>query len=310
LTFKDGDTVLSSADSETIRIRSALSFRDAVIKDFDKLMEGVQAGDTKTTQVTIAKDAPNPEYSGKTVEAVFEIIAVRKMVLPTLSKDFMERLGGFEDEGDFRDAVLDTLQRQLEHRQQQQIRQQITELLTVSASWELPKGLLQRQSEREYRRTVMELQRSGFGNEEIIAQANFIRQNSAAETARALKEHFILEKIAETEKIEETEADYETEIALISAQSNVSPRRVRAKLEKDGDLDILRNQIVERKVIELIAQSATFKEVPFEMDAADEEGVDFAVSGETINEASEEDLKAVHQEINEKQKFDANYKVK
>ena len=51
----------------------------------------------------------------------------------------------------------------------------------------------------------MELQRSGFSDEEIHAHENALRQNSTASTARALKEHFILERIAEEEKIEPTE---------------------------------------------------------------------------------------------------------
>jgi trigger factor len=159
------------------------------------------------------------------------------------------------------------------------------------------------------------LQRSGYGQEEIIAQLNNIRQNSAAATAQALKEHFILEKIAEVEGVIETSEDYDTEVALIAAQSNMSPRRVRAQIEKAGDMDILRNQIIERKVINMITQHATFKEVPFEwgkQDAADVEAVDWAIAGDPtpIEEASKDDLKAVHQEIDEKKRVDPNVKIK
>lgn len=312
LSFKDGDTVLSSADNETIRIRSVLSFRDGSINEFDTLMTGAKPGDVINTQVTLTSGAANEAYQNKTVDAVFEIVAVKKLVIPPLSKDFLERLGGFDNIGDFRDAVLDTLKRQLEYEQRRRTRTQITELLTVAANWELPPGLLKRQSEREFRRTVLELQRSGYNNEYIQAHQNFIRQNSASETARALKEHFILEKIAEVEKIEETEEDYSTEVALIAAQSGVSPRRIRAKLEKEGDMDILRNQIIERKVVDLIYQHATFTEVPFEFENLDEEGMDWAAAGDpnAIQEASEDDLKAVHQEFDEKKKINPNAKIK
>ncbi len=90
-----------------------------------------------------------------------------------------------------------------------------------------------------------------------------MRQNSRVATARALKEHFILERIAEEEEIEADEDDYDTEIALIAAQSGETPRRVRARLEKGGSMDVLRNQIIERKVIDLILANAGFKEVPY-----------------------------------------------
>jgi len=312
LTFKSGDQILSSAEHETIRVRPILSFHDGSIKDFDKLLTGAKPGDVITAQTQLTQDAANPEFRGQTVDAVFEITAVKKLVIPSLSESLLERVGGFETEADFRDAVLDSLQRQLEHEQRQSARRQITEILTVAANSDLPLGLLKRQSEREFRRTVLELQRNGYSDEEIRSHSNYLRQNSAFETARALKEHFILEKIAEIENIEDTEEDRNAEIALIAAQNGVLPRRVRAHLEKSGEMDILRNQIIERKVVDLIWQHATFKEVPFEFENFNEEAIDWAVAGDpnAIAEATQEDLKAVHREIDEKKKIDPNIKIK
>jgi trigger factor len=234
------------------------------------------------------------------------------MIVPVISTAFLERLGGYENEADFRDMVLDTLRRQLEHEQRLRARRQITDALTVNANWNLPPGLLKRQSEREFRRRALELQRNGYSNLEIRAQENFLRQNSTVETARALKEHFILEKIAEIENIVETEDDYNMEIGLIAAQNGSSPRRIRAALEKTGEMDIIRNQIIERKVIDLICQHATFREVPFDFENLDIEAIDKAVARDpnAIAEVTEEDLKAVHKEIDSKKKFDPNTKIK
>jgi trigger factor len=114
-----------------------------------------------------------------------------------------------------------------------------------------------------------------------------LRQNSAAATARALKEHFILERIAEDEQIDADESDYESEIRLIAAQSNESARRVRARLEKSGSMDVLRNQIIERKVIERILQAATFKETPYHLRRTDEEAIDHAAGGGEESEIPE-----------------------
>ena len=82
----------------------------------------------------------------------------------------------------------------------------------MAANWDLPPGLLQRQSQRELQRAVMEMQRSGSQDDEIHAYENDLRQNSRVATARALKEHFIFERIAEEEEIEATDEDYEHEI--------------------------------------------------------------------------------------------------
>jgi trigger factor len=106
-----------------------------------------------------------------------------------------------------------------------------------------------------------------------------LRQNSTTGTATALKEHFILERIAEEEKIAEEESDYEKEILLIAAQSGESPRRVRAQLEKRGLMDVLRNQIIERKVLELVQSEAKFKDEPYKPEKNDTEAISMAAGG-------------------------------
>ena len=100
----------------------------------------------------------------------------------------------------------------MEYQQRQQAREQITAALTVAANWDLPPALLQRQGHRE-------LQRRGDG---IAAQRlqrrrdPRAREQFAAEqlatTAQALKEHFILERIAEDRGDRAHEKDYEEEI--------------------------------------------------------------------------------------------------
>jgi len=305
LTFSHQGKELSSADEETIRIRPTLTFHDGSIDNFDKLMAGVKAGDVREVEAKLSDDAMNPEYRGATVTARFEIHEVKKLKLPELTPVFLKQLGDYNNVGELKDAVKDMLERQLDYEQRQRTRQQVTDLLTVSASWELPPTLLERQSRRELQRVVMELQRSGYTEEMIRPQINFLRQNSNASTAQALKEHFILEKIAEVEGIETSEADYDTEIMLIAAQQGETPRKIRAQLEKQGQMDILRNQIIERKVLDLIFSKATFTEVPYEIEGITQEGIDHAAAGgdAEIHEATEEDLRAANREATEKREL-------
>ena len=285
--FSDGDKEISRATEEVIRIRPVLSFRDGRIEGFDRMMAGVRAGETRTGEALISDDAPNPALRGKKLAAVFEVLEVKKLELPELTPELLKDLGDFESVADLRDGVKDSLERRLTYDQHQRTRQQITEKLTASAGWDLPPEMLRRQSRRELQRAVLELQRAGFGEEEIRARENELRQNISASTAKALKEHFMLERIAEEEKIEPSEQDYEEEIYYLAMQSGESPRRVRARLEKQEMMDVLRNQIVERKVIELILSQAEFREVPYKPEGIETEAVDQAVGGEEEPEIPE-----------------------
>lgn len=280
LRFKDGESVISEFQEQVLNVRSVLSFRDGKVEGFDKLMHGVLAGERRTGQARLTADAPNESLRGKLIDAEFEVLEVKKLELPELTRAFLEELGGFESEADLRDAIHDSLQRQLSYEQHRQAREQILKALTVAANWDLPPSMLKRQSLRELERAVLELRRSGFTDADIRARENELRQNSRVNTARALKEHFVLERIAEEETIDAEPGDYDDEISLIARQSGESMRRVRAQLEKRGLMDTLRNQIIERKVIERIMEHATFNDVSYNVEATDAEAVDQSAGGE------------------------------
>jgi len=300
LTFMHNDQALSHAEEEVIRIRPVLSFRDGRIEKFDESMVGVRAGETRELEAQLTDSAPNAALRGMKVKAVFEVNDVKRLKLPELTPEFLASIGDFESEAELRDAVRDNLRRQLEYQQHQRVRQQVTAALTTAADWDLPPDLLERQSKRELSRAVLELQRSGYSEEEIRAHENELRQNSMESTARALKEHFILERIAEDEDVTDEPEDYETEIRLIAEQGGETARRVRARLEKSGGMDVLRNQIVERKVVDLILSQAEFKEVPYEPETVRAEALDRTVGGgepdSDIPEAQPEGTEATEEE--------------
>lgn len=279
LTFKNGDETISSSDEEVIRIRPVLSFRDGKIEKFDKFMAGINAGETRITQAHLSDDAPNELLRGKTIDAEFDVKEVKRLELPELTPQFLQRLGDFESEAELRSDTRLKLERQMSYEQQRQARLQILTSLTATAYWTLPPDLLRRQASRELQRSILELQRNGFSDSEIDAHENEIRQNSMAATARSLKEHFILERIAEDEKLDVSSDDYDDEIELIAAQAGENPRRVRARLEKQGLMDALRNQIIERKTIELILAEAKFRDVPYEPASLQAEALDQSAGG-------------------------------
>jgi trigger factor len=273
------DRQISQLTEETIQVKPTLSLTDAKLEGFDKLLIGKQIGDTVTTKITIAPDSENEAFRGKEVDLSLEIVAIEHRKLPELTREFLDRIGGFKDEEELKTEVRNEMSRQLKYFQQKRVRQQITSQLTVTATWDLPQSLLKRQARRELERALMELQRSGFTNEQIRAYANDLQQNAMASTSTALKEHFILERIAEEEKIESGPEDYDKEIELLADQADESPRRVRARLEKKGLMDTLRNQIVERKVIELIESHAEFRDIPYEPQKDEAAAVAYTVAG-------------------------------
>lgn len=280
--FESEGRELSRATGGEIRIRPTLRFTDAEITGFDRLMEGATAGETREAQAKISVEASKVEMRGEPVTIHFEITDVKRLRLPEMNAEFLEQLE-VDSEADLRGQIRESLERQERYRQRQATREQVLEQITASADWDLPESLVKRQVENALRRELLEMQQAGFTDEQIRARQNELLQRQISTTRQALKEHFVLDKIATTEKLEVTPADKDIEIRYMAAQRGESPRKVRARLEKTGLIENLEAQILERKAVDVVLDKAKFEDVPGQSSRPNEvEAVDLSVCGHEV----------------------------
>ena len=287
--FSNDGKPLREIDELTVQIRPVLRFQDAEIEDFDKLMEGVSAGDVRETRVNVSQESENLEMRGEPIDVRIQVNEIKRLRLPEINKELLDRIE-VESEEELRKEVHDVIERQMAYQQRQAAREQVLEKITESANWELPEQLVLRNVENALRREILEMQQAGFTNQQIRARENHIRQQAVSTTRQALKEHFVLDKIATKEGVEVGADDIETEIGLMAQQSGQSPRRLRARLHKSGMIENLEAQIRERKAVDLILAKAKFEDV--KLDAPDSnriEAVSQSVCGLPAAAVSEED---------------------
>lgn len=277
-----GDKALASIEDISIRLRSKLRFQDAELENFDKFMAGAKAGDQRETTVKVSMEASDMELRGESLKLVFSVLDVKRLEVPPLDEEYIRRVGA-DSLDDLNQQIRGMLERQAKYEQRQSVRQQVLDQIAESAKWDLPEDLLKRQSDNAMRRETLELQQAGFTSREILARENQLRQTSLSTTSKNLKQHFVLDKIAETEEITVTDEDVNAEIAVMAMQSGENPRRVRARLAKSGMLENLEAQIRERKAVDIILDQAEFtkSEMPAAVEA-DVEGVNRSVCHSTV----------------------------
>lgn len=260
----DGKTV-REIDEFYVRVKPTVRFEDAELEGFDKLIAGNSKGDKVNTTVTISDEASKIEMRGEELALTLEILEVKAVKLPELDSEFLSRIE-MDSADDLKEAIKDSLERQLKHEQRQSARGQVLEQITASADWDLPEKLVLNQVENALNREMLEMQQAGYTTQQIRSRENEMRQKAVSETRQALKEHFVLDKIAETEEIKVSPSDIEAEIFMMAMQSGENPRRVRARLQKSGMIENLEAQIRERKAIDVILDQAKFNDVPAEDD--------------------------------------------
>jgi trigger factor len=278
ITSRDGDRVLSTLNEALVKVEPQLAFKDGVAEKFADQIKDANPGDTREVDIQLSDKVSDESLRGKQVKATFQIKDIKSVRLPELTHEFLHNFGVHNEE-QFDELVRMILQRRLEYLQRQSARQQVMELLAANANLDMPRDLLIRQARKALARQVMEMRANGISEDEIRGRQRLLEQDVLRNTAQALKEHFVLQKIAEDEEIDVTDDDLEDEVERIAAQNNESARRVRARLERDDLMDALAAELVERKALDLVLDSAEYEEVPL---GAPEQGAVSTVEEQTV----------------------------
>ena len=260
--IKMGDKELNKVNEIRVRVDRQLALADGVAENFGKVMVGAKTGDTRTVDIKLSQEIQTESMRGVKVQAAFtvkEIKVVRQPELtPTVLAEFDVR-----NEAQLDELVRKRLERFMEYTQRQTARTQVLEKLAGNANWDLPKDLLVRQARKTLQRRVMEMRSSGMSDDQIRSRQRMLEQDVLRSTASALKEHFVLQKVAETEKLEIEDADIDDEIDRIAEQNGESPRKVRARMDKEDLLEALATELLERKALDFLLTTAEYEEYEF-----------------------------------------------
>ena len=270
---------IGSAKELTLRVDDTLAFRDSVASKFGEQTIGAKAGDTRVVDITMTDGVAVEALRGKTVKATLEIKDVKSLRLPELTHEFLHEFDLHTPE-QFHEFVRTLLDRKLEYTQRQSAREQVLQQIAAASSWELPNDMLMRQAKKAMSRRIMEMREAGMSEDEIRARHRLLERDVLQSTTLALKEHFVLQKIAEVEKIEIDDDEVDAEIERMAAQTGESPRKVRAQMEREDLIETLATQLIERKALDLILGSAEYTDVPLEPEKSMAASEAQAVEGE------------------------------
>jgi trigger factor len=283
LMTEDGKPLNELKDIE-VRVEKQLAVSDGLAGNFAQEMAGAKKGEQRDVVIKLANSVNNERLGGRLIIAKFTVKDIKVLRLPELTHELLREFG-VRNEDQFEELIAAAMERRLEYAQRQSFRQQILAQLADTSKWELPRDLLVRQAQRALGRRVMEMRSAGMSEDEIRGRRKVLDQDVVRSTAIALREHFVLQKIAELEKIEVDDADIDAEIERIADRSDESPRKVRARMEKEDLIEALATEVLERRALDLVLDNAVYEDV--ELKSEDEEGDVATIAGEAAPGYSE-----------------------
>ena len=266
-----------------VKVEKQFALADGVCADFGEKMTGAKAGDVREVEITLSQEIEAPQFRGQKVQAAFTIKDIKQIRMPELTPELMQDVFGVGNEELLNEFVKVVLERRLEYTQRQEARKQVLEKLATEANWELPQDMLRRQASKTLSRRILEMRNAGMSEEQITGRRRLLEQDVLKNTASALKEHFVLQKIAELEKIEIEDDDIDLEIERLADRANESYRKMKARMEKEDMIETIAADLMERKALDLILAEATYED--YEWNAAEESGEVSTVSADALPES-------------------------
>jgi len=265
--ISDGDKELNDIKGVRVKVEPQLALTDGLAVDFAKSMAGAKVGEERSVTIKLSEQT-SEALRGKEINAKFKVNQIKFVKLPELSPELLREFG-VRNEDQFQELIAASMERRLEYSQRQSFRLQILAQLADSSKWELPQDLLIRQSRQTLGRRVMEMRSAGMADQEIMGRMRVLEQNTIESTAAALREHFVLQKIAELENIEIEESDIDAEIDRIADRSGESRRKVRARMEKEEMIEALATEVLERRALDVVLDNAVYEDVELKTEDED-----------------------------------------
>ncbi|MEZ4448652.1 MAG: trigger factor [Nannocystaceae bacterium] len=198
------------------------------------------------------------------IEAVINVgfRDVREKAVPALDDDFARDTGDAETIDELRSKyaaeVSEEDKEQAEHEARQRL---VTELLERNV-FEVAPSLIGREVDAQVDLFKRQLSQQGLTLARVGMTEAMVAQQMRPQALFNVKAFLLLDAIGKAESINVTEEELVEELKKIAAERNQNLDRMRAQMEKNNEILLLRAQIREAKILDFLMEKAEVTEAP------------------------------------------------
>jgi trigger factor len=255
LEIKVDNEVIDTQEDANMYAEEHGSFLGEVEKYPDAVI-GKKKGDTVNLKTVLPPYFHLKEYQGKKAAVAVTVKGIEKKVLPDPEDTEFLSAFGCESLTEMKDKIREGIEKDIERAQNALLTQQIYDYFNEKADFELPPSLLKREIETRRHRMRSQLMQQKKSEEEIKKQIEESSEDFSTDAVKALKNFFILDKVASDNTIVVTEQEVDERIAGLAQQQHVTPADMKERLTQMGGIDSIRSDIKEEKTIQFIIGKA------------------------------------------------------
>ncbi len=233
---------------------------DHFLPGFSQELINMVVGSEKVVPHTFADDFGIEALQGKTVEYTVTLKEIKTEELPAVEDIAKQMLGEEGDVEAFRERVKMFIIQQQERQLRDSKTNQILETIGEGLEFDLPEDMLTSETQGQADALVRQGMQYGMAEEDVVKMQENIIETAAANAEKSLRNHFIMQKIAELEEIEVEEQEIVQAVAMQAYQSGQDPQKALKELKKSGNDYQVRQSLLMEKVVEFLVEQADVTE--------------------------------------------------
>ena len=239
-----------------------------LVPGFEEQLKGAKAGEERTLKIKFPDDYGAEELAGKDAEFAVTVNEIKRKDLPALDDEFAAEAAGFDTLAELREDIAGKLREADEAKVDADFREAVLDAVAEQATVEVPEALVEARSRELWDRMQHSLSHQGISKEMYLqisgSDEEKIIEEAKPDAEKALRREAVLAAVIEAEGIEAADGDILDALQATAARERTTPEKLRAKLEKAGRLDELKDDLAQRAAVDLLAEHAKAVPAPAE----------------------------------------------
>jgi trigger factor len=226
------------------------------LQAFTDNLLGAQPEETKEFEVTYPEEYGSERLAGKTVRFQMTPKVIRRKELPALDDEFARDLGDYQSLEDLKENVRKAIFREKQHAAQHEAKEAVVDRLVEAHDFPVPETYVDYQIENQTRARLRELTGQDVDLSKLKLDWKEIKEKQREKAVRNVKAALLLDKISDRESINATRDEVDHEVQHIARRERDTVPVVRARLEKDGTLARIADNIRTEKTLNFLFEQA------------------------------------------------------
>jgi trigger factor len=229
------------------------------IPDFDEGLVGMAIAETKTIDALYPESFADENLRGKRATFTVTVKEIRARVLPELNEEFIAKARpGATTEEELRASIRESLEESAVEMAENDLEFSLVGKIVDNSQVFFPDALLRAEMQTDINELTERLKRDNATFEQYLRAvgktAQQVQNEMAGAADRRIRNSLVLSEIARTEALTVEDEDIDAQIADRAERANVSPAAVRAFIEKNDQMNQIRDQALTEKILNYLRE--------------------------------------------------------